>query len=100
MGEAAHQKASALCNSLRKAGLYAEFDVVGRGLKAQMKYANKIGARFSIVLGDNEIEEGKAKLKNMLTGEQSDVPLESEAFIDAFTQIKLNDEFKGLEENN
>ncbi len=100
MGEDAHQKASALCNSLRKAGLYAEFDVVGRGLKAQMKYANKIGARFSIVLGDNEIEEGKAKLKNMLTGEQSDVPLEAEAFINAFTQIKLNDEFKGLEEKN
>ena len=100
MGEDAHQKASALCNSLRKAGLYAEFDVVGRGLKAQMKYANKIGARFSIVLGDNEIEEGKAKLKNMLTGEQSDVPLEAEAFINAFTQIKLNDEFKELEEKN
>ena len=41
-----------------------------------------------------------AKLKNMQTGEQSDVPLEAEAFIDAFTQIKLNDEFKELEEQN
>ena len=87
-------------SALQTVGARREFDVVGRGLKAQMKYANKIGARFSIVLGDNEIEEGKAKLKNMLTGEQSDVPLEAEAFINAFTQIKLNDEFKELEEKN
>ena len=44
-----------------------------RGLKAQMKYADKIGARFSMVLGDNELAENKARLKNMETGEIKEV---------------------------
>ena len=94
MGEDAHQKASALCNTLRKSGFYAEFDVVGRGLKAQMKYANKIGAQFSIVLGDDEIANGTAKLKNMDSGEQCEIPLEDEAFVREFTAAKLAEEFK------
>ena len=93
MGEDAHKKASQLCNILRKAGMYAEFDVVGRGLKAQMKYANKIGAKFSMVLGDDEIANGVAKLKNMDNGEQSEIPLEDEAFVKEFTAAKLAAEF-------
>ncbi len=93
MGEEAHKKASDLCNLLRRSGLYAEFDVVGRGLKAQMKYANKIGARFSMVLGDDEIANGIAKLKNMDSGEQRDLPLDGEAFIKEFTAAKLEADF-------
>ena len=93
MGENAHKKAGELCNSLRKAGLYAEFDVVGRGLKAQMKYANKIGARYSMVLGDDEIASGSAKLKHMATGEQSDISLDPEQFIREFTAAKLAADF-------
>ena len=93
MGEDAHKKASQLCNTLRKAGMYAEFDVVGRGLKAQMKYANKIGAKFSMVLGDDEIAGGSAKLKNMDNGEQSEISLEDEAFVKEFTAAKLAAEF-------
>ena len=93
MGDKAHQKASALTASLRTAGIKTGFDVVGRGLKAQMKYANKIGAMFSIVLGDNEIEEGSAKLKNMQTGEQTDIPLDTDGFIKEFTAAKLSAEF-------
>ena len=91
MGDAAHKKASQLCNSLRKAGLYAEFDVVGRGLKAQMKYANKIGAKFSIVLGDDELANGVGRLKNMDSGEQTDIPLDTEAFTSEFGKAVLND---------
>ena len=94
MGEDAHKKASALCNTLRKAGLYAEYDVVGRGLKAQMKYANKIGAKFSMVLGDDEIAAGTAKLKNMDSGEQTEIPLDEEKFVKEFTAAKLAEEFK------
>ena len=93
MGEDAHKRASQLCNTLRKAGMYAEFDVVGRGLKAQMKYANKIGAKFSMVLGDDEIAGGSAKLKNMDNGEQSEISLEDEAFVKEFTAAKLAAEF-------
>ena len=94
MGDEAHLKASALACVLRTAGLYVEFDVVGRGLKAQMKYANKLGARYSMVLGDNEIAEGKAQLKNMFSGEQSEISLDPDDFIAGFTQVKLRDEFK------
>ena len=93
MGEGAHLKASALADVLRTAGLHAEFDVVGRGLRAQMKYADKLGAKYSIVLGDNEIAEGTAKLKNMQTGEQQEISLAPDRFIDEFTQIKLKDDF-------
>ncbi len=94
MGEGAHKKASELTNALRKAGLYAEFDVVGRGLRAQMKYADKIGARFSVVLGDDEIANGAAKLKNMESGEQTEIPLGTEDFVGAFTAAKLDAEYR------
>ena len=93
MGEEAHKRAGALVNTLRKAGMYAEYDVVGRGLKAQMKYANKLGARFSMVLGDDEIANGAAKLKNMETGDQTDVPLDEERFVKEFIAAKLAADF-------
>ena len=62
-----------------------ECDTMGRGLKAQMKYADKLGAKFSMVLGDNELAENKAKLKNMETGETKEVALDqlSDAMYDA-----------------
>ena len=75
LGDNAKEKAFALVKQIRESGLSAETDVVGRGLRAQMKYADKIGAKFSMVLGDNEIEENKAKLKNMETGEQTEISL-------------------------
>lgn len=94
LGEEAGMKASALSIALRRAGLYAEFDVVGRGLKAQMKYANKIGAKFSVVLGDNEIAENRASIKNMQSGEQTQISLTPDEFIDSFTHLKLQNDFK------
>ena len=47
-----------------------------RGLKAQMKYADKIGAKFTVVLGDNEIETGKVKLKDMSSGSETEIKLD------------------------
>ena len=47
-------------------------DITGKGLNAQFKYANKIGAKFVITLGDDEIKNGVAKIKNMETGEESE----------------------------
>ena len=93
MGDNAHKKAGELCLALRKAGMYAEFDVVGRGLKAQMKYANKLGARFSIVLGDDELAGGIGKLKAMDSGEQTDIPLDTESFVREFIAEKLKADF-------
>lgn len=73
-----------LVMKLREEGYKAEYDIVGRGLKAQMKYANKIGAKFCIVLGSNELEQGEAQLKNMQSGEQKTITL-GDRFVDQFT---------------
>ncbi len=65
MGDTAAVYALKTVETLRKAGVYAECDICSRSLKAQMKYADKIGAEYVLVVGDNEIESGKAVLKNM-----------------------------------
>lgn len=75
MGDSASVLASKLCYQLRAEGFAAQTDIVGRGLKAQMKFANKIGAKFTVVLGDDEIATNKCKLKNMATGEEIEVEL-------------------------
>ena len=75
LGENALLKASILCRLLRDEGYKAQTDICGRGLKAQMKYADKIGAKFTLVLGDNEVESGKATLKNMSNSEAREINL-------------------------
>ena len=75
LGEKASITASRLCKELRDEGYKAQTDICGRGLKAQMKYANKIGAKFTLVLGDNEVETGKANLKNMSNSTEREIPL-------------------------
>ena len=76
MGKEAQLKATALCAELRAEGYKAQTDICARGLKAQMKYANKIGAKFTIVLGDDEIKNGKAKLKDMAEGTEREIKLD------------------------
>ncbi|WP_303825791.1 histidine--tRNA ligase [Ruminococcus flavefaciens] len=85
MGDAALDKAMELVKGLREYGYCVEYDLMGRGIKAQMKYANKIGAVYTVVLGDNELAEGKAKLKEMESGKE--------------TEILLNDKFTSNFEN-
>lgn len=65
MGEKAAVYALSAVEKLRNKGIYAECDIASRSLKAQMKYADKIGAEYVLVVGDNELESGKALLKNM-----------------------------------
>jgi histidyl-tRNA synthetase len=77
LGEKAAAFAQQLTHELRSFGVSAETDLVGRSLKAQMKYADKLGFSYIIVLGDDEIESGKGVLKNMRSGEQKDVSLDS-----------------------
>ena len=72
MGEN-RQKAFALVQELRAEGLKADMDHCGRSLKAQFKYANKTGVRFTGVIGDEEAAAGKVKIKNMETGEERTV---------------------------
>ena len=75
LGAAASLKAAELCSVLRTEGFSVQTDICGRGLKAQMKYADKAGAAFTLVIGDNELETGKAALKDMKSGGQSEVAL-------------------------
>lgn len=89
MGEAASIKAMQMCAELRADGVSAECDVVGRGLKAQMKYADKLGAKFSVVLGDSELESQTAELKNMQTGEKVTLPID-ERFKAAFNAMLIS----------
>lgn len=90
MGDKASLKSFEIIKAVRSCGLIAETDVVGRGLRAQMKYADKIGAKYSMVLGDNEIEQGKAVIKNMTSGEQTEVVLD-DTFAEKFMVLQLAD---------
>ncbi len=77
LGDKAQLTASSLCAKLRGDGFRVETDICGRGLKAQMKFADKTGAKFTMVIGDNEIASSGAELKNMRTGEAFPVKFDS-----------------------
>lgn len=84
-------------NALRELGVRAEFDLCGRSFKAQMKYANKLGTKYLVVLGSNELEQGKGQLKNMESGKQSEIRLDTpENFTADYTALSLSDQFGGL----
>lgn len=75
LGEAAEREVSRLLHGLRRAGLTADRDYQGRKMKAQMKSADRYSARFTAILGDDELASGQIALKQMDTGEQRMVPL-------------------------
>ncbi len=77
LGDKAKEVAQTVTFSLRKEGIKAETDLMGRGLKPQMKYSDKLGAKYTLVLGDSEIETGDIRLKNMETGEQTEWKLDN-----------------------
>lgn len=82
MGRRAEKKAQQFTEQLRAAGISAEKDVMGRSLKAQMKYADKLGAENVLILGDEEIDAGTAEMKNMSTSAQRQVNIQTvEQFI-------------------
>ena len=76
LGDKANLYATKYVELLRDNGIYAEKDIMGRSLKAQLKYADKKKAKYVLTIGDNEIESKKAPLKNMETGEISQIDLE------------------------
>ena len=75
IGNEAELYATVLTTKLRKAGIYVEKDIMGRGMKAQFKYADKKKAQYVLTIGENEIQTHKAVLKNMISGEQKEVEL-------------------------
>ncbi|RME40676.1 MAG: histidine--tRNA ligase, partial [Caldilineae bacterium] len=76
LGEAAKQEAIKLVARLRGAGLAAQLPFGDRSLKAQLKSANRLRARYAVILGEEELARGEATLRNLASGEQSAVPLD------------------------
>lgn len=74
-GEAAHRASVSLLKQLREGAISADMDYTSRSIKAQMKTAGKIAARFAVIIGDDEIAKGTANLKNMNNSQQISVPL-------------------------
>lgn len=77
MGDTAKRETQRIVNKLRSDGISADTDHMGRGVRASMKYADKLGAKYTLVLGDNEIESGEGSIKNMQTGENLTVKLDN-----------------------
>ena len=82
IGEEANKYATKLVHELRQAGVYAEKDITGKSINAQFKYANKIGAKYVLTIGDNELESKEAEIKNMEIGEQKHILLDACNIID------------------
>lgn len=74
-GEKSVREGFSLLAKLRAAGIAADMDYQGRSLKAQMKYAGKLGVRYAVILGEEELQRGSAVLRDMLVGDQEDVSI-------------------------
>ena len=70
MGERAAEKAISVCEELRGCGFACETDLVGRSVKAQMKYADKSGFSYTAVIGDSELDSGRCVLRSMKDGQE------------------------------
>lgn len=97
MGDKATLKAVEIAKDMRDEGYSVVYDLNGRSLRAQMKYADKINAKYNVVIGDNEVDTKSAVLKDMATGEQSEISLET--FVSGFYSITLDSQLKDLEIN-
>ena len=86
VGEQENIKAMQISEELRKSFIIVERDIMQRSFKAQMKYADKIGANYLLVIGENELASNKAKLKNMKTGEEIEIELNSKDIVKVIEQ--------------
>lgn len=87
MGESAQLACAKLATLLRSEGMRVQFDVAERSLKAQMKYAGKMNACYTAVIGEGELESGTVNVKNMDTGET--LPIALAGFVDGFEELVL-----------
>jgi len=85
VGDTARKKAIQVLTSLRAAGLGADIDLVGRGPSKNLDYANAIGARFAVLLGERELKAGRATVREMATGAQREVALDD--LVDAVRDV-------------
>ena len=85
MDDASRAKAFSLVNGLRTQGISAEGDLMARSVKAQLKYADKLGAKYVVVIGGTELETGVCNVKKMSDGSVTCVP-----FADIYAFLKNN----------
>ena len=97
MGEKATLKAVEIAKDMRDEGFSVVYDLNGRSLRAQMKYADKLGAKFNVVIGDNEVENKVVSLKDMATGESREINLDT--FVNGFYSVSMESQLKDLEIN-
>lgn len=76
LGKEAKAKAYKLVNEVRSNGIAVETDYMDRSVKAQMKYSNKLGAKYTVIIGTQELEDNKARVKDMENGEQTELTLD------------------------
>ena len=76
LGEEARIYGLELASNLRLKGISVDMDLMGRNLRNQLKYANRINARFSVIIGDDELSKGVASFRDMESGEQTEVDLD------------------------
>ena len=77
MGQRGKEYGLQLVRELRSKGLRTEIDLLARNFKGQFKYANRLNAKYTIVIGDNELDKGIVLIKDMETSTQRDVKLEN-----------------------
>jgi histidyl-tRNA synthetase len=75
LGAMAQTQAFNWCCELAQTGVLAEMDMADRSLKSQMKRADRLGAAYTLIVGENELTNGQAALRNMQTKNQTDLPL-------------------------
>jgi histidyl-tRNA synthetase len=77
LGKKADMQGLIIAAELRQNGIWAEVNYVGASLKNQLRKADKIGAEYAIIIGDNELESGKVQYKDMKNGKQGEIEINS-----------------------
>jgi histidyl-tRNA synthetase len=83
LGQQAKDKCYTLARTLRNRGIAVDLDLMDRSVKAQMKYADKTGARYTLVIGDDEMNNNAANLKSMTNGGSVLVSLDADSIINS-----------------
>ena len=77
LGDKARSTMMKILNNIRSSGYYVEFDSLRRSLKAQLRESNKLGASITIIIGEQEMKEQCAQIKDLTSGNQESVPFDS-----------------------
>ena len=97
-GRKGRPQGNELTELLRSNGYFAACDLMGRSVKAQMKYADKIGAMFSVILGENELETKQMRVKNMVEGISTELSLDGKSLMEYLDSQMMEAMAKRLQE--